>query len=138
MSKSTVVVKKSQYVTGAPMEANPGVRDWKVIYPELVENVRTLCLGIVEVDPGCKSPMHRHNCEEVYYILQGKGYIEIENEIHELEAGDAVYISENRWHRMVNTGDEPLRWVDVGGIMFTALWPTWPTESPYEIIPDKE
>lgn len=138
MNSDKVVVKRREFIPGAPMEKRQGVRDWKVIYPELVPGVRTLCLGIVEVDPGCSTPLHSHNCEEVYYILEGVGEVEVDGVRHPVEAGDGVYLREGVKHRMINRGETSLRWVDVGGIMFTSLWPRWPTESPYVFYPEAE
>ncbi|HID86822.1 MAG TPA: cupin domain-containing protein [Anaerolineae bacterium] len=130
-----VVVKASEFVGGAPMEARPGVRDWKLIYPETGTETKTLIMGIVEVEPGQHTPLHRHNCEEVYYVLQGRGVIESEGERYPFEQGDAIYNKENTAHRVFNTDpQETLRLLVVGGIMFVGLLPRWPTESPYEIL----
>ncbi|MEW6265741.1 MAG: dimethylsulfonioproprionate lyase family protein [Thermodesulfobacteriota bacterium] len=132
---STVVVKKSDFLSGAPMEARPGVRDIKVIYPETGAPAKSLCVGIVEIEPGAHSPRHRHNCEEVYYVLEGKGYVQTQNGRHEFEAGDAVLNRENTWHSVFSTGQETVRLLVIGGIMFVPLWPRWPTDSPYELDP---
>lgn len=134
MPSRKVVVKKSEYIPGAPMESRPGVRDLKVLYPETGVETKTLIMGIVEIEPEAHSPLHRHNCEEVYYILQGKGEIESEGEKYEFEAGDAIYNKENTKHRVYNTSNELLKLLVVGGIMFVGLIPEWPTESPYEIL----
>ncbi len=130
-----LVVKKSEFVGGAPMEVRAGVRDWKVIYPELGVDTKTLIVGIVEIEPGQHSPLHRHNCEEIYYVLNGTGEIESEGERHPFEAGDGVYNPPNIAHRVWNTHPtETLRLLVVGGIMFVGLLPEWPTPSPYEIL----
>lgn len=132
-SERKVVVKKSEYLRGAPMEVTRGLRDIKLIYPELVPDVRTLCMGLVEVDKGMHTPLHQHNCEEVYYILDGRGYVEVDGVKYEFEAGDAVYIKENSLHRVFNTGDVTLRYLVIAGPMFVSLLPEWPTKSPYVI-----
>jgi len=135
MKRRKVVVNQSEFVPGAPMETSPGVKDWKVIYLETGVDARTVIMGIVEIKPNCHSPLHRHNCEEVYYVLQGKGAIESDGERYEFKKGDAVYNKENSTHRVFNTdSNETLKLVVVAGIMFTGLLPRWPTESPYEIL----
>jgi quercetin dioxygenase-like cupin family protein len=91
-------------------------------------------MGIVEIPPGNHSPLHRHNCEEVYYVLSGNGYIESDGVRHDFEAGDAIYNAPNTKHRVFALGDEPVRLLVVGGIMLVGLVPKWPTESPYEIF----
>ena len=68
MSKTIqrTVLKPEQILDGAPMQQlHGGVRDLKLVYPETGLNAQTLCMGVVEIEPGHASPMHRHNCEEV-------------------------------------------------------------------------
>ncbi|MEM0268052.1 MAG: cupin domain-containing protein [Candidatus Korarchaeum sp.] len=128
------VVRPEEVVGGAPMEGKH-VRDLKVIYPGNVDpSPRSLILGVVEVDPGHHTPLHRHECEEVYYVLSGRGEVEIEGERYEVGKGYGVYIPVRAKHRIFNTGSEVLRYVAVGGIMFVPLVPEWPTKSPYEIL----
>ncbi len=132
-----VIVKSSQFLPGAPMEHWPGVRDIKCIYPETGCDNRTLVMGIVEVESESKTPLHRHNCEEVYYVLDGSGEVEIEGTRHPFKAGDAVYLRENAPHRVLNTAANAIRLLVVAGPMFVGLLPRWPTESPYEIMEDE-
>jgi mannose-6-phosphate isomerase-like protein (cupin superfamily) len=137
-----IVVKPSEFRSGAPMESfytalgeAPPVRDWKVIYPEIVPGVKTLTLGIVEVAPGHHTPLHKHNCEEVYYVLSGRGKVRVDNREYEIEEGDAVYIPENTPHCVYNVDHSKiLKYIAVGGIMLVSLLPEWPTKSPYEIL----
>ena len=131
---SQVVVKSSEFLKGAPMQRRPGVRDIKCIYPETGCENRTLVMGIVEVDPGSNSPLHRHNCEEVYYVLDGRGEVEFDGARHRFDSGDAVHIRENAPHRVFNTGEKTVRLLVVAGPMFVGLLPSWPTASPYEIL----
>ena len=138
MTQPKVVLKASEALGGAPMERNPGVRDRKLVYPETGFPTRSLIMGIVEVDPGCRAPAHRHNCEEVYYVLDGRGEVVSDGVPHAFEAGDAVYNAPNSVHTVRNTGEERLRLLVVGGIMFVGLLPRWPTESPYELLDDGE
>lgn len=129
-----------QILDGAPMQQqHGGVRDLKLVYPETGLDAKTLCMGVVEIDPGHASPLHRHNCEEVYYVLAGEGVLDIENEngqmeSHALVKGGCSLQRPNRSHRVRSVGSEPLRLVVVGGIMLVPLLPTWPTASPYEVF----
>lgn len=130
-----VVISPADFGSGAPMEVGRrGVRDRKLIYPELGFDAATLCLGVVEIDPGQHSPLHRHNCEELYYVIDGTGEVEQEGERFPIHTGDAVLNRVNIDHRVFNTGDVTLRLAVVGGIMLVPLLPTWPTDSPYEIL----
>ena len=66
-----VVIEPRDFVGGAPMEAREGVRDIEVIYPETGFPARTSIMGEVEIDPGRRSPLHRHNREEVCFVVIG-------------------------------------------------------------------
>ena len=66
------------------------VRDLKLIYPETGFDVMTLCLGVVEIDPGQHTPLHRHRCEEVYYVVSGAGELESGGRRHPIGPGCAV------------------------------------------------
>jgi len=130
-----VVIRPDEFGAGAPMEVGRrGVRDLKVIYPETGFDASTLCFGIVEIEPGCHSPLHRHKCEEMYYVLEGSGVLEQADELYPITKGDSVLSRVNVLHRVHNTGTETIRLVVVGGIMLVPLWPEWPTATPYEIF----
>lgn len=133
-----VVISPEEFEGGSPMAEQEGVRDLKVVYPETGFDTDTLIVGIVEVPPGEHSPLHRHDCEEVYYVLDGEGYVEVEGDEHPFDAGDAVYNKEGTAHRVFNTGEEDVRLLVVGGIMFVGLLPEWPTDSPYEMLDAEE
>lgn len=134
-SGTRVVIRPEEFGTGAPMEVGrTGVRDLKVIYPETGFDAKTLCFGIVEIDPGHHSPLHRHNCEEMYYVIEGTGEVEQEGELFPINKGDGVLNRTDVAHRVHNRGETTLRLAVVGGIMFVPLLPTWPTDSPYEIL----
>lgn len=130
-----VSIGPDEILDGAPMQQeHGGVRDLKLVYPETGLDARTLCMGLVEIDPGQSSPMHRHNCEEVYYVLAGQGELELEGNRYPLVANGCSLQRPNEIHRVHNTGTETLRLLVIAGIMLVPLWPKWPTETPYEVF----
>lgn len=58
--------------------------------------------------PGCATPVHRHDCDEVVTVLRGRARITIEGESTELAAGSSVVIPPNVVHDILSIGDEPL------------------------------
>ena len=109
-------ISPADILDGAPMQqAHSAVRDLKLVYPDTGLDARTLCMGLVEIDPGHSSPFHCHNCEEVYYVLSGEGVLEIDGKTHPLVKGGASLQRPNLKHRVVNTGTETLRLIVVGG-----------------------
>jgi quercetin dioxygenase-like cupin family protein len=130
-----VVIDPTQYLDGSAMQrADGAVRDLKLIYPETGFDALSLCLGVVEIDPGHHTPLHRHRCEEVYYVVSGRGELESGSRRHAIGPGSAVLNRARVPHRVFNTGSEVLKLVVVAGIMFVPLLPRWPTPSPYEIL----
>jgi mannose-6-phosphate isomerase-like protein (cupin superfamily) len=130
-----VVITPEQFLDGSPMQQDDrSVRDLKLIYPETGFDAMTLCLGLVEIDPGHHSPLHRHKCEEVYYVVKGSGEIETDGVFHPITPGSAVFNRVGTIHRVHNTGTEALQLVVVAGVMLVPLWPQWPTASPYEVF----
>lgn len=68
------------------------------------------CMGTAILDPqGGQVPWHNHEQEEVYFILEGRGEMCINEERQTLTAGQAVYIPSGAFHQLTNTGDAPLR-----------------------------
>ncbi len=47
---------------------------------------------------------HKHNAEEVYIFLKGRGRIIIDKKKINVKKGDLVTIPINKYHRVVNTG----------------------------------
>lgn len=81
----------------------------RLIHPTTTgsENV---AVSIAFVNPGEELPPHRHSNEEAYFILQGTGFMTIEDydeEIH-LKKNLSVFMPANKEHYTKNTGDEPL------------------------------
>jgi mannose-6-phosphate isomerase-like protein (cupin superfamily) len=130
-----VVITPGERLEGSAMQqSGSAVRDLKLIYPETGFDAMTLCLGVVEIDPGHHSPLHRHRCEEVYYVVDGSGELESDGKRHPLSPGCAVLNRPDVKHRVFNTGSGVLRLVVVAGIMLVPLLPKWPTTSPYEVF----
>lgn len=53
---------------------------------------------------------HRHAHAEVYHILEGEGEITIDGVSADVVAGSTVFIPGNAEHKIVNRGDQRLRW----------------------------
>jgi len=85
---------------------------------------KSLRLATIELKPGAEVPEHNSACEEIYYVLEGKGTIGVDGVDYEVEAGDVVYRAENVWHGPHrNTGDKPLK------LLFVVSFPMRPSDS---------
>jgi quercetin dioxygenase-like cupin family protein len=68
-------------------------------------------MGVLELAPGATYPGHAHPSPEIYYVMSGRARWTVGGETFDAVPGTAVYTPPNTLHRMVNTGDEPLRTV---------------------------
>jgi mannose-6-phosphate isomerase-like protein (cupin superfamily) len=65
-------------------------------------------LAEARVKPGERTLSHRLKTSEVYYIVQGKGEMHVDDEIDEVRRGQAVYIPPGAIQMIRNIGDEDL------------------------------
>jgi mannose-6-phosphate isomerase-like protein (cupin superfamily) len=94
-------------------------------------SARNLSVQISFVPVGSEQPVHAHEPEQCYYIIQGKGLMMIEDEAREVYPGDAVHIPSNKRHGIKNIGDVPLEYLTANSPAFTKeyedkLWPSHP------------
>jgi mannose-6-phosphate isomerase-like protein (cupin superfamily) len=67
-------------------------------------------VGLATILPGKHNPVHFHpNCEEVTYVISGKGLQSYDDRTIELKAGMTIRIPANVRHNIVNTGTETIR-----------------------------
>ncbi len=69
--------------------------------------------------PGCASKPHRlKKSSEVYYILEGKGLMNIDDEQADVCFGQAVFIPPGSWQHIQNTGTDDLK-------ILCVVYPMW-------------
>jgi quercetin dioxygenase-like cupin family protein len=98
-------------ISDADRAALPGGKGWNYVAPE-TSGALTLNAGTFEMAPGVGSgptDLHSHSQEEFSYILAGRGWIAVEDEIHHFQTGDFVFVPAFARHGWFNDGEEPLR-----------------------------
>ncbi|MHB8897686.1 MAG: cupin domain-containing protein [Thermoguttaceae bacterium] len=74
--------------------------------------IRNQSLAEARLSPGASTTGHRHlRTEEIYYLLEGSGLMQIEDERRPVAAGDAVAIPPGNFHQITNTGGSTLRFL---------------------------
>ena len=86
---------------------------WKLLVTGERTPTKRVTMGITEIPPGDSLLLHHHQPEEVYYVVEGAGKVEIEGRAATIGPGSAVFIPGNAKHRTSNTGTAPLRFVFV-------------------------
>ena len=60
--------------------------------------------------PGQATKRHHHRAsEEIYFVLDGEGELELDGDRRRIAEGDAVAIPPGAWHQLHAHGDAPLR-----------------------------
>jgi mannose-6-phosphate isomerase-like protein (cupin superfamily) len=72
-----------------------------------------LSLHISQIEPGTRAhPPHIHAGVEAFYVLEGSGTLEIEDQPRvTLSANQVVIVEPGKLHGFVNTGSVPLRYM---------------------------
>jgi mannose-6-phosphate isomerase-like protein (cupin superfamily) len=72
-------------------------------------SIRNQSLAEARLPPGAATTPHYHpRAEEIYYILSGRGRMQIHGEERDVQPGDAVAIPPGAVHTITNTGSETL------------------------------
>jgi mannose-6-phosphate isomerase-like protein (cupin superfamily) len=71
------------------------------------------------VPPGEMLIGHVDPMEEIYIVQSGRGRMQVEDEVCEVEPGDAIHIPTGHFHELTNTGEEELTILVVAGLIPT-------------------
>ena len=62
--------------------------------------------------PGQETQRHYHAVsEEIYFVLDGTGAMEVDGDTREVGPGDAILLPPGAWHQIRATGDAELRFL---------------------------
>jgi mannose-6-phosphate isomerase-like protein (cupin superfamily) len=74
--------------------------------------VENQSLAEAELPPGMATDRHYHRAsEELYYLLEGEGEMEVDGERTAVKPGDAILIPPGAWHQIRTTGAATLRFL---------------------------
>lgn len=102
-------VKATRYVAHGG-----GIAHMVITHPTLKT---MMFLAHASVPPGNKLLGHVDPMEEIYIIQKGIGLMQVGNEIHEVQPGDAIHIPIGHYHELTNTGKEELTLLVVAGLI---------------------
>ena len=82
-------------------------------------------LAEATIEAGEATTRHHHRVsEEIYYLVEGAGEMEVDGDVRQVGPGDAVLIPPGAWHRIAATGDGPVR-------LLCACAPPWTADDTY-------
>lgn len=84
-------------------------RKKKVIINEKMVETQIL-VDVLTYEPDATSPLHYHKgTEHFFFVLGGRGHIEIEGTAYELKEGTVVWVAEGDRHKLYSKPDSELR-----------------------------
>jgi mannose-6-phosphate isomerase-like protein (cupin superfamily)/GNAT superfamily N-acetyltransferase len=114
--KKGIVVVSADVAPGVTSESGTEIR---VLLDSTARGQGRMSLAMETLKPGQHTAPHWHeHIEEIYYILQGQGRMEIGSEAREVRAGDTILIPTKHVHCLFNTGSDNL-------ILLCAVSPPW-------------
>jgi mannose-6-phosphate isomerase-like protein (cupin superfamily) len=72
-----------------------------------------ICVIVVDAAPGDGPALHRHPYEEVFVVQEGEATFTLGGEQRVVRGGEVVVAPPGVPHRFVNSGDGPLRQLDI-------------------------
>jgi quercetin dioxygenase-like cupin family protein len=85
--------------------------DEKCFITEILNTPKVEGMSVAQarVEPGVTTQNHTLDFDEAYYILKGKGEMQINNgEVRIITSGDLAYISKHSTQRITNIGQDDL------------------------------
>lgn len=66
-----------------------------------------MALGTQQVKRGAGIPVHRHlQMDEAFYVLEGSGFVTLDDVSHPFERGATIFIPAKSWHGFTNPDDD--------------------------------
>ena len=90
---------------------NEGTAIKQHFHPHNTLNGIRFSLAEFTLEVGKKSIPHKLKSSEVYFILQGKGVLHVNDEFFEMVKGDSAFISPMSKQFIENSGEEDLRFL---------------------------
>ena len=74
-----------------------------LLVSDLTSGSKNMTVTLVEMEPGGIQKKHSHAPEQMYYILEGRGLMTMDDERREVQAGDCIFFPFYSKHGLENT-----------------------------------
>jgi len=93
------------------VKGNEGTKIKQYFHPQNTLNEIKYSLAQFTLDIGKKTKLHKIKSSEIYYILEGKGKLTIDEKVFFLEKDDSIHVSPNSTQFIENIGPIELRFL---------------------------
>jgi len=90
------------------IKGDEGTKIKQYFHPHNTLNGINYSIAQFTLEPGKKSKLHKMSSSEIYYILEGSGSLRIDDDTHNIEKDDSVYVPPNSKQFIENTGSNNL------------------------------
>ncbi len=104
-----MTIKKLQEID--VIEGGEGTKIRQVFHPHNTLNGVRYSLSHSSLESGKKSKLHKMKTSEIYYILDGEGIIQIDDDTFKVSKDQAIYIPPHSKQCIENTGKEELKFL---------------------------
>ena len=93
------------------IDGNEGTKIKQYFHPHNTLNGINYSIAQFSLEIGGKTKLHKIKSSEIYYILQGKGNLKINEKIFYLEKNDSAHVPPNSKQFIENIGSKYLRFL---------------------------
>ena len=93
------------------IQGNEGTKIKQIFHPHNTLNGIRYSVAHFTIEKGKRSNKHQMKTSEIYYILEGKGVLNVDDEKINVKNGSSVYVPPMSKQHIENTGDSDLRFL---------------------------
>ena len=101
-----MIVKKIEEIEA--FTGQEGTQIKQIFSPSETDNSIRYSIAHCTINPGKTSKPHVMKTSEIYYILEGKGVLHLEDEEQEVKKNDAIFVPPNSRQFLENNGETNL------------------------------
>ena len=107
-----------RHQNNSPRYQRDGITSYLIV-SEKTCGAKNLAITIVEMEPGGFQHLHSHKPEQMYYILEGHGVMNVDGKEQTVQAGNCIFFPPSTVHGLKNTGEGMLRYISAASPSFT-------------------
>jgi mannose-6-phosphate isomerase-like protein (cupin superfamily) len=111
-------IRISKWRNSARYERPEGITSY-LLLAKTAGGSKHLTVTEVRIEPGGSQRVHEHAPEQMYFILEGRGVMEVDEEKHVVGEGDCVFVPSGARHGIVNPGPDRLRYLSAAAPSFS-------------------
>ena len=93
------------------IQANEGTKVKQIFHPHNTLEGINYSIAQFTLEPQKSTKLHKLSSSEIYFVLEGKAELKIEEDVLNLEKNDSVFVPPNSKQKITNTSHTDLRFL---------------------------